>query len=199
MFNSHHRFSYLPENVPKTWYPKQEMLKIKPATLQHYIVSKYFAPINESTAGPQKTKRSLVELLMSPLRDHLSRRCFQFVVSRNFITYHFMYSETNNNREKPDTLLIHYITSSKLYGKLVWVFASDVNVAVPLIAHLNLLSCRNVYLGVSAEKTNIGSLFGNDYILTQNVFWHFIATLVAIQLENFRMLQGVMKIFISIN
>ena len=175
------------------------MLKIKPATLQHYIVSKYFAPTNESTAGPQKTKRSLVKLLMSPFRDHLSRRCFQFVVSRNFITYHFMYSETNNNREKPDTLLIHYITSSNLYGKLVWVYASDVNIAVPLIAHLNLLNCRNVYLGVSAEKTNIGSLFDCDYILTQNVFWHFIASLVAIQLENFKMLQGVMKKFISIN
>ena len=58
-------------NVPKTCYSKREILKIKSATLQHYIVFEHFAPINESIPGPQKTERSLVELLMSPMGDHL--------------------------------------------------------------------------------------------------------------------------------
>ena len=89
---------------------------------------------------------------------HLSRGGLQFAVAENFIAFHFTYSETNNNHEEADTLLIHCIRSSKLHSKRAWVCATDVDVVVLLIAHCNLLSCRNVYFGVSAEKTNINSL-----------------------------------------
>ena len=41
--------------------------------------------------------------------------------------------------------------------KRVWLCDSDVDVAVPLIAHHNLLSSINVCFGFSAEKTNIDS------------------------------------------
>ena len=92
------------------------------------------------------------------LRDHLSHEGLQFVVAESSITYHSTYGETNNNHEEADTLLIHCITPSKRDGKRVWVYASDVDVVVLLIVHHNLLSCRNVYYGVSAEKTNIDSL-----------------------------------------
>ena len=54
--------------------------------------------------------------------------------------------------------MVHCITSSKLDGKRVCFYASDVDVAVLLITHCNLLSCRNIYFGVSAEKTNIDIL-----------------------------------------
>ena len=83
---------------------------------------------------------------MWPLRHHVSRRGLQFVVEENFITYHSMYSETSNYHEEADQLLIHCITSSKLDGKCAWVYANEVNVAVLLIAHHNLLSCKNVTL-----------------------------------------------------
>ena len=85
-----------------------------------------------------KKKPNLIELLMGPLRDHLSSRGLQLVVAGNFITYHSTYGEATNNHEEADTLLIHCITSSKLNDKRVWVYASDVDVAVLLIAHRNL-------------------------------------------------------------
>lgn len=54
--------------------------------------------------------------------------------------------------------MVHCITSSKFDGKRVCFYASNVDVAVLLIIHCNLLSCRNIYFGVSAEKTNIDIL-----------------------------------------
>ena len=104
----------------------------------------------------KKSKRSL--LLIGPLRDSLSRRVLRFVVAGNFITYHSTYGETTNNHEEATTLLKHCITSSKLDDKHFWVYAGDVDAAVLLTAHRNLLSCRKLYFGVSAEKTNIDSL-----------------------------------------
>ena len=74
---------------------------------------------------------------MGPLRDHLSSRGLQLVVAGNFIMYHSTYGETTNNHEEADTL-IHCITSSKLNDKRVWLYASDVDVAVLLITHRNL-------------------------------------------------------------
>ena len=53
---------------------------------------------------------------------------------------------------------MHCIKSSELDGKRVWFYASVVDVAVLLIAHRNLLSCRNVYFGVSPENVNINGL-----------------------------------------
>ena len=50
---------------------------------------------------------------------------------------------------------MHLITSSRIDGKCVWVFVSDVSVAVLLIAHRNLMACRNIHFGVSAEEANI--------------------------------------------
>ena len=49
-------------------------------------------------------------------------------------------------------------TAQKLDTKGIWVYDSDVNVALLLIVEHYLLRFRNVYFGVSAEKTNIGSL-----------------------------------------
>ena len=86
----------------------------------------------------KKTKRSLLELLMGSLRDHLSHRGVEFVVAGNFITYHPTYCETTNNHQEADGLLIHCITSWKLYDKRIWVYASDVDVVVLLVAHCNL-------------------------------------------------------------
>ena len=67
-----------------------------------------------------------------------------------FITYNSTYGETTNNHKEADTLLIHCITFSKPDDKFVWVYASEVDVAVLLTAHRNLLGCRNVYFGFSA-------------------------------------------------
>ena len=39
-----------------------------------------------------------------------------------------------------------------------WIYARDVDVALLLTAHCNLSSCRNILVGVSAEKTNINNL-----------------------------------------
>ena len=89
----------------------------------------------------KKTKRYLIELLMAPLRDHLSRRGFQFEVAGNFITYYSTYREITNNQEEGDTLFTHCKSFSKLDGKRVCVYAKDVDVAVLLIAHRSLLSC----------------------------------------------------------
>ena len=108
---------------------------------------------------------------MGPLRDHLSQRGLQFVVAGNFITHHSTHDETTNNHKEADTLLIHYITSSKLDGKRVWVYATDVHVAVLLIGQRNLLNCRNVCFAVSALKTNIDSLLEFlGSVNAQNVF-----------------------------
>lgn len=54
--------------------------------------------------------------------------------------------------------MIHCITSSKLDGKCARVYANEVNVAVLLIAHHNLMGCRNIHFGVSAEGANIEGL-----------------------------------------
>ena len=64
------------------------------------------------------------------------------------------WGEKTNNHEDADTLSIH----GTLDGKHAWVYASDVDVAVPVTDHRNLLSCRYFYFGVSAEKTDINSL-----------------------------------------
>lgn len=53
---------------------------------------------------------------------------------------------------------MHLITSSRLDGKWVWVFVSDVSITVLLIAHRNLMGCRNIRFGVSAEEANIEGL-----------------------------------------
>ena len=56
-------------------------------------------------------------------------------------------------------------TAQKLDTKGIWVYDSDVNVALLLIVEHNLLRFRNVYFGVSTEKTNIDSLLeflGNE-------------------------------------
>lgn len=49
-------------------------------------------------------------------------------------------------------------TAQKLDTKGIWVCDSDVNVALLLIVEHNLLRFRNVYFGVSTEKTDIDSL-----------------------------------------
>lgn len=69
-----------------------------------------------------------------------------------------MYGKTFKNHKEADTLLTHYITSSKLDAKPVWVCVSDVDVTVLQIAHRNLFSCINVYFGINASKTNFDSL-----------------------------------------
>lgn len=109
---------------------------------------------------------------MSPLRDHLSRRVLQFSVAGNFIMYHFMYGETTNNHKEGDTLLIHYITSSKLDGKHVSINASDIDVAVLLIARGNLLTCRNIYFGVSAERLTSAVFLSFLVDNVQKIFSH---------------------------
>ena len=85
----------------------------------------------------------MIEILMDPLRDNLSPRGLQFAVARNFISYHATYAETISNYEGADILLINYITCSKLDGKRVWVYASDVNPTIPCtkneVFHLGLL------------------------------------------------------------
>ena len=74
---------------------------------------------------------------MDPLRDNLSPRGLQFAVARNFISYHATYGETISNYEGAD------ITCSKLDGKRVWVYASDVDPTIPCtkneVFHLGLL------------------------------------------------------------
>ena len=52
----------------------------------------------------------------------------------------------------------HY-WSQNLIANVSWIYVRDVDVAALLIAHHNLLSCRNILVGVSAGKTNINSLF----------------------------------------
>ena len=95
------------------------MLKIKPTTLQIYIVNKYFAPINGSITGPQRNQAIPGRATNGSIERYLSRRGLQFVVAGNFITCHSTYGETTINHEEADTLLIHCITSSKLDGKHV--------------------------------------------------------------------------------
>ena len=102
---------------------------------------------------------------MDPLRDLLSGRCLQFAVAGNVIMDHITHDETTNKHQEADTLLINCITFSKLDGESACIYASDVDVAVLLIAHRNILSCGNVYFEVIAEKLNIDSLLeflGNE-------------------------------------
>lgn len=102
---------------------------------------------------------------MGPLRDILSGRGLQFAVAGNVITDHITHDETTNKHQEADTLLINCITFSKLDGESACIYASDVDVAVLLIAHRNILSYGNVYFGVIAEKLNIDSLLeflGNE-------------------------------------
>ena len=46
-----------------------------------------------------------------------------------------------------------------MIANVSWIYGRDVDVALLLIAHHNLLSYRNIYFGISAGKTNIISLF----------------------------------------
>ena len=81
---------------------------------------------------------------------------------------------------------MHLITSSRIDGKCVWVFVSDVSVAVLLIAHRNLMACRNIHFGVSAEEANIEDPLefpGSEH--AKRLFLHSVVSLVAIQLGNF--------------
>lgn len=105
----------------------------------------------------KQTQQILEELLMAPLRYHLYRKGWQFLVSRNLITCHSTKDKISTNHTEADMLLIHCITSSKSDDKGFCVSASNVNFEVLLIAHHKLLSFKNVYFGSSAENTNIDS------------------------------------------
>ena len=76
-----------------------------------------------------------------------------------------------------------------------WGYASDVDVPVQLIARRNLLSCRNVYFGVSAVKTLTVEYLGSE---PENDFWHSIASLARNSWE-ISSFQGVMDKIISTN
>ena len=83
---------------------------------------------------------------------------FAICSCRKFYYVPFYLRWDNQQSRKSRHIRVHCITSSKPDGKRVWVYASNVDVVVQLITHCNLLSCRNVYFCVSAEKTNIDSL-----------------------------------------
>ena len=63
----------------------------------------------------KRNKQSVVELLMGPSRDHLSRTGLQFVLVGHSIMYHSTYDETTNNQEEADTLT-HFI----MWKCLLW-------------------------------------------------------------------------------
>ena len=118
----------------------------------------------------KKIKQSLVELLMGPLGDHLSRRGLQFVAAGSFMKYHSTYSEVTSNDEEAGTLLIHCITSSKLHGKCGWVYASDVDVAMLLIAYRNLLGCKMLTFESVLKILTLKIFLSFLVVNAQNVF-----------------------------
>ena len=115
--------------------------KPNPTTLQYYIINEYFAPINESTAGPQENHTILDRTTNDSIERSFITQRFSIWSCRNFITYYSTYREITNNQEEGDTLFTHCKSFSKLDGKRVCVYAKDVDVAVLLIAHRSLLSC----------------------------------------------------------
>ena len=82
-----------------------------------------------------------------------------------------LYGETTNNHEEADTLLIHYITSSKLDDKRVCVYDSDVDVAVLLIAHRSLWNCRMFTLELVLKRLTsivfLSFLVVNKFLATE--------------------------------
>ena len=155
MFNSHHCFWYIPGNISKICYSKQEILKIKPTTLQHYIVNEYFAPIIEST-GPQK-KQTIPDWATNGSFEKL------FITQRLAISWPFYTWWDNQQSPRSRHIIDHCITSSKRDGKRVWVYASDADVVVLLIAHRNLLCAAEMFTLESSLK-----------ILTSIVFLSFL-------------------------
>lgn len=141
----------------------------------------------------KQTQQILEELLVAPLRYHLYRKGWQFLVSWNLITCHSIKDEISSNHTEADTLLTHCITSSKSDDKGFCVSASNVDVAVLLIAYHKLLSFKNVYFGTSTENTNIDShlqFLGSE---PAKCLWNSIVSLVTIQLKNFIMPQTIDK------
>ena len=68
-----------------------------------------------------KTKHSIVELLLFPLRNHLRSRGVNYVVAGNHKILQSNMEAAKNNHKETDTLLIHCLTSTKVvYWFMLW-------------------------------------------------------------------------------
>ena len=152
MFNSHHRLWYIPNKILK-----RELLKIKPLYYNITLSKKYFALINESSVGSQTNPTNPGRATNSPIEiSFISQRLailsfFKF----NHMPSYKRWDKQQSHRSRHVTDTLHDVF------KTLWqhfcVSASNVDVAVLLIAYPKLLSFKNVYFGTSAENTNIDS------------------------------------------
>ena len=102
-----------------------------------------------------KTKQSLVELLLLPLKDHLESRGVSYVVAGNHKTYSTT-GDSANNHEEADILLIHCIAQHA--EKSTSVYANDTDVFVLLSAHRHCINCKETFFGVTESVVNINDV-----------------------------------------
>ena len=179
MLNSHHCFWYIPGNISKICYSKQEILKIKPTTLQHYIVNEYL----------HQSLRQLAHKKKQTIPDWATNGSFEklFITQKLVISWPFYTWWDNQQSPRSRHIIDHCITSSKRDGKRVWVYASDADLVVLLIAHRNLLCAAEMFTLETLLKILTSIVFLSFLGIKNLFFWYSIVSMVAIQLENFIM------------
>ena len=159
MFNGCCSLRYLQRKVSKGCNASGAEVKVDDSVLQNKCFYQYRKKVYETLASTRENKNFLVKLLLPAIWKYLAQKGVQYVVAGNHITYHWRLGELENNHEEADTLLIHCLAlCTNVSSKALLVYASDVDIAMLLIAHRNRLAFKSIYFGFSETKTDIDAV-----------------------------------------
>ena len=103
--------------------------------------------------GHIKTKRSLTQFLIASCKNYfVVLDTVSLIVSGNGETCSAE-SVLSNNHEEGDTLIIHCLCAEYLEGKTVVVHASDTDIFVLLVRHLNEIDCKQLYMQLNPTES----------------------------------------------
>ena len=152
------------------------------SNLQHYNIT-------SSTNISRQSLRQLAHKKKQTIPDWATNGSFEklFITQKLVISWPFYTWWDNQQSPRSRHIIDHCITSSKRDGKRVWVYASDADVVVLLIAHRNLLCAAEMFTLETLLKILTSIVFLSFLGIKNLFFWYSIVSMVAIQLENFIM------------
>ena len=116
-----------------------------------------------------KTKRSITDLLIQQVINHMRKRNKDYVIAGNnktILSLNGNTREEQNDHEEADTLMIRCLRIvNDLGNKIIYVYSADTDVFLLLLSHSDKINCQCLFIHLVKGKVDIKHLcqkLGND-------------------------------------
>ena len=117
-----------------------------------------------------KTKRSITDLLIQQVINHMRKRNKEYVIvgnNKTILSLNGNMREEQNDHEEADTLMIRglMIVNDFIGDKIIYVYSADTDVFLLLLSHSDKINCQCLFIHLVKGKVDIKHLcqkLGND-------------------------------------